>query len=117
MPPPCSGSPPDVDELEGSAEPDPALDVALPHALVGLVGEGRHRPVVRCYRPAATVAFGRRDSFLPGFARAAAAARRLGFTPVIRGAGGRGAAYDEGCLVFDEVMPAVESTSGIEERF
>lgn len=107
----------DVDLLEGRAGEDPALDVALPHALVGLVGEGRHRPVVRCYQPAPTVAFGRRDSFLPGFAGAAAAARRRGFTPVIRGAGGRAAAYDEACLVFDEVMPASESTTAVQERF
>jgi lipoate-protein ligase A len=48
---------------------------------------------------------------------AAAAARRLGYTPVIRGAGGRAAAYDEGCLVFDEIMPAEDSTSGIQARF
>ncbi len=107
----------EVDLLEGRAGAEPALDVALPHALVGLVAEGRHRPVVRCYRPAATVAFGRRDSFLAGFADAAAAARRRGFTPVIRGAGGRAAAYDPGCLVFDEVMAAEESIAGIHDRF
>jgi octanoyl-[GcvH]:protein N-octanoyltransferase len=107
----------EVDLLEGRAGEDPALDVALPHALVGLVGEGRHRPVIRTYRPAATLAFGRRDSFLAGFPSAAAAARERNFTPVIRGAGGRAAAYDEGCLVIDEIMPAAESTSGIQERF
>ncbi len=55
--------------------------------------------------------------FLPGFASAAAAARRRGFTPVIRGAGGRAAAYDEGCLVFDEIMPAADSMAGIQARF
>jgi octanoyl-[GcvH]:protein N-octanoyltransferase len=115
MPPPSSGSRPEVDLLERSAGADPALDVALPHALVGLVAEGRHRPVLRAYRPAPTVAFGRRDTFLPGFAQAVAVARRRGFTPVIRGAGGRAAAYDDGCLIFDEVMPA--DGSGIRERF
>jgi lipoate-protein ligase A len=36
---------------------------------------------------------------------------------VIRGAGGRAAAYDEGCLVFDEIMPAADSTAGIQARF
>jgi len=107
----------DVELVEGRAGEDPALDVALPHALVGLAGESRQRPVVRCYQPAPTLAFGRRDSFLPGFAAAAEAARRRGFTPVIRGAGGRAAAYDEGCLVFDEVMRATESAVGIQERF
>ncbi len=104
----------EVDLVEGRAADDPALDVALPHALLELVASGR-RPVVRCYRPTATVAFGRRDRLLPGFARAADAARRRDFTPVIRGAGGRAAAYDQGCLIFDEIMPADESA--IRERF
>lgn len=107
----------EVELLDGRAGADPALDVALPHALVGLVAEGRHGPVLRSYQPAPTVAFGRRDAFLPGFAAAAAAAHRQGFTPVVRGAGGRAAAYDQGCLVFDEIMPAAESIAGIQERF
>jgi octanoyl-[GcvH]:protein N-octanoyltransferase len=115
MPPRCSGSLPDVDFITGSAGEDPALDVALPHALLDLVATRRRRPALRCYRPAATVAFGRRDTFLPGFASAVTAARRHGFTPVVRGAGGRAAAYDEGCLIFDEAMPA--DGSQIRERF
>jgi lipoate-protein ligase A len=36
---------------------------------------------------------------------------------VLRGAGGRAAAYDEGCLVLDEIMPSADSMSGIHERF
>jgi lipoate-protein ligase A len=115
MPPPCSGSRADVDLVEGSAGGEPALDVALPHAVLDLVAAGRRPPLLRCYRPGATVAFGRRDVFLPGFATAAATARRHGFTPVIRGAGGRAAAYGEGSLIIDEVMPA--DGSQIRERF
>ena len=106
-----------MDLLVGPAGADPALDVALPHALLGLVAEGRRGGVLRLYRPHPTVAFGRRDSFLPGFAQAAAAAQRLGFTPVIRGAGGRAAAYDGGCLVIDEIVPEADSTIGIQARF
>jgi octanoyl-[GcvH]:protein N-octanoyltransferase len=107
----------EVDLLERRAGADPALDVALPHALLALIASGR-RPVVRCYRPAATVAFGRQDRFLPGFAAAAAAARRHGFVPVVRGTGGRAAVYDEGCLILDEIMPAdVPWPGGIGERF
>ena len=106
-----------MDLLEGSAGADPALDVALPHALLGLVAEGRLGPVLRSYRPQPTVAFGRRDTFLPGFDRAVAAARKRAFAPVVRGAGGRAAAYDGGCVVFDEVMPAPDSMTGIQERF
>ena len=82
-----------------------------------MVATGAHPPVVRCYRPLATVAFGRRDGFLPGFSRAGAAARRHGFDPVIRAAGGRAAAYDEGCLVFDEIMPERDSMGSVHERF
>jgi octanoyl-[GcvH]:protein N-octanoyltransferase len=108
---------PTVDLLEGSAGADPALDVALPHALLGLVAQGRRGPVIRSYRPRPTVAFGRRDSFLPGFASARDGARRRGYAPVVRGAGGRAAAYDEGCLVFDEIMPAADSMAGIQARF
>ena len=106
-----------MDLLEGSAGGDPALDVALPHALLALVADGRRDAVLRSYRPQPTVAFGRRDTFLPGFERAVAAARQRAFTPVVRGAGGRAAAYDGGCLVFDEVMPAEDSMSGIQARF
>lgn len=107
----------DVELLEGPAGADPALEVALPQALLAMVAAGRRGPVLRCYRPPPTVAFGRRDGFLPGFSRAAVAAERRGFAPVIRGAGGRAAAYDEGCLVFDEILPAPHSMSGIRERF
>ncbi|MBV9604920.1 MAG: hypothetical protein JO027_07430 [Solirubrobacterales bacterium] len=105
----------DVDLVEAGAGGDPVLDVAVAHALLDLVAAARRRPVLRCYRPGATVAFGRRDTFLPGFATAVAAARAHGFAPVIRGAGGRAAAYDEGCLIFDEVMAA--DGSQIRERF
>lgn len=106
-----------MDLLDGPAGADPALDVALPHALLALVAQGSRGPLLRCYRPHATVAFGRRDTFLPGFSRAVAAARRRDYSPVIRGAGGRAAAYDEGCLVFDEIMPAADSMAGIQARF
>ncbi|MBO0712726.1 MAG: hypothetical protein J2P47_15755 [Acetobacteraceae bacterium] len=82
-----------------------------------MVATGRHPPVLRCYRPSPTVAFGRRDGFLPGFSRATAAARRHGFEPVIRAAGGRAAAYDEGCLVFDEIMREPDSMRSVRERF
>jgi octanoyl-[GcvH]:protein N-octanoyltransferase len=106
-----------VDLVEGPAGGDPVLDVAMAHALLELVAAGQRPPVVRCYRPHPTVAFGRRDRFLEGFSDAAAEARRHRFTPVIRGAGGRAAAYHQGCLIFDEVMSAGASTVGIRERF
>jgi octanoyl-[GcvH]:protein N-octanoyltransferase len=108
---------PAVDLLQDRAGDDPVLDMAVASALLEMVASGERRPVVRGYRPLPTVAFSRRDTFLPGFGRAAAAAERRGFTPVIRAAGGRAAAYDPGCLVLDEIMPAADSMSAIRERF
>jgi lipoate-protein ligase A len=109
--------PPDVEMLEGRVGHDPALEVALAPVLLDAVARGERGPVLRCYRPPRTVAFGRRDTFLAGFASAASAARDHGFVPVIRAPGGQAAAYDEGCLVLDEVMPAKDSLTGIQDRF
>ncbi|MGH2892418.1 MAG: lipoyl protein ligase domain-containing protein [Solirubrobacteraceae bacterium] len=106
-----------ADLIEGRAGDDPVLDLALATALLAQVASGRRGPVIRVYRPLPTVAFGRRDSFLEGFARAAAAARRADFTPAIRSAGGRAAAYHEECLVIDEIVPARDAMAEVDARF
>lgn len=62
-------------------------------------------PQVRVYCPEKTVAFSRRETFLPGFEAAQNAARELGFEPVVRPAGGRAVAYHLGSVVFDLVIP------------
>jgi len=64
------------------------------------------RALLRVYRPLPTVAFSRRESLMPTFEAAAAAARSHGFAPVIRLAGGRAVAYDEDCLVIDLLTPS-----------
>lgn len=60
---------------------------------------------IRAYRPIPTVAFSRRESLMPEFAAASAAARGFGFDPVIRLAGGRAVAYDQTCLIIDLMAP------------
>jgi len=65
-------------------------------------GDGPER-LLRLYTPAPTLALTRRESLMPGYDLAVAAAERLGFTPAIRPTGGRAAAYDGTCLVFDLV--------------
>ncbi len=94
-----------------------ALEVAIAGALLDAVAGGNTGPILRIYRPAPTVAFGRQDRFRQGFAAASAAARAHGFTPVLRAPGGHAAAYDEGALVIDEVRPERDPISGIQERF
>jgi len=65
-------------------------------------GDGPER-LLRLYTPASALALTRRESLMPGYDLAVSAAQRLGFTPAIRPPGGRAAAYDETCLVFDLV--------------
>jgi octanoyl-[GcvH]:protein N-octanoyltransferase len=95
----------------------PALEVAVSHALVERVSDGALGPVVRLYRPAPTLAFGRLDALRPGFPAAAAAARDLGFEPVLRAPGGHAVAYHGGCLGIDEVIPDHDPIAGLQERF
>src|SRR5581483_8424636 len=65
---------PAADLLTGSAGTDAALDVALSAVLLDAVAGGRRPATIRIYRPVATVAFGRRDSFAAGFGEACRAA-------------------------------------------
>jgi octanoyl-[GcvH]:protein N-octanoyltransferase len=94
----------------------PALEVAVSHALVEEVSESRCA-VLRVYRPAPTVAFGRLDALRPGFADAVAAARSHGFEPVLRAPGGHAVAYHEGCLGIDELLGEDDPIAGMHERF
>jgi octanoyl-[GcvH]:protein N-octanoyltransferase len=71
-------SPLDVDLLRGRLGRDAALEVALAAVLLDAVARGQRGPVLRSYRPPPTAAFGRRDTFLPGFAAAAEAAAVMG---------------------------------------
>lgn len=95
----------------------PALEVAVAHALVEQVNDGLYDAVLRVYRPAPTVAFGRLDRLRPGFAAAVAAARRHGFEPVLRAPGGHAVAYHEGCLGFDELLGEPDPIVGMHDRF
>jgi octanoyl-[GcvH]:protein N-octanoyltransferase len=109
-----------VDLLRGALEPgaDAALEAAVAHALVRRVSSGESGPVLRVYRPhTPVVAFGRRDSRLPGFPAAVDAVLAAGFTPVIRTQGGRAVAYTEDSLVVDHVGPLPGPPRGLDERF
>jgi octanoyl-[GcvH]:protein N-octanoyltransferase len=97
---------------------DEALEVAVARALVRRAAQGEHGPVVRVYRPRTpVVAFGRRDTLLPGFPAAVRAARDAGFTPVVRAPGGRAVAYTEQSLVVDHVSPEADAFAGTDRRF
>jgi lipoate-protein ligase A len=95
--------------LAAAARSDPRVD-AWP-------GQGADDELLRLTRPAATLSFSRLDTLAPGFTEAAARARAHGFTPVVRGRGGRAAAYHEGCLLLDHVGVDVDARMRITARF
>jgi octanoyl-[GcvH]:protein N-octanoyltransferase len=96
---------------------DPALDVALGHALLERAARGDIGPTLRVYRPGPTCAFGRLDTLAAGFQAAVEAARARRFTPVLRQPGGHAAAYDSGALCVDEVRPEAEAIPALQARF
>jgi octanoyl-[GcvH]:protein N-octanoyltransferase len=96
---------------------DPALDVAVGHALLERAARGEIEPTLRVYRPGPTCAFGRLDTLAPGFGAAVAAARAHGFEPVLRQPGGHAAAYDAGALCIDHVRPEAEAIPRLQARF
>jgi octanoyl-[GcvH]:protein N-octanoyltransferase len=103
--------------LRDSFPESPALDVAVSHALLTRVARGELEPMVRLYRPAPTLAFGRLDALRPGFAEAGDAARDAGFAPIVRLAGGHAAAYHEQSLIYEEIVAQRDVTAGLHDRF
>ncbi|MBO0895848.1 lipoate--protein ligase family protein [Arthrobacter sunyaminii] len=91
------------------------LDFAL--GMLDAAKRGELGPTLRLYRPRPTVALGQRDARLPGFDDAVRACRAQGFEPLVRKAGGRAAAYHQGCLVVDHVEPGTNAVAGSRARF
>ncbi len=81
------------------------------------VAAGELPPAARVFRPGPTMAFGRLDALRPGYGKARDAARRHGFTPVLRLGGGHAAGYDVGSVVVELITPQRVVAEGIEERF
>ncbi len=96
----------------------PAL-LAAAAAAAAAAGSGHHPAdeLLRLTRPAPTLSFSRLDTHAPGFALAAARAVEHGFTPVVRGRGGRATAYHEGCVVLDHLGVDPDARVRITTRF
>jgi octanoyl-[GcvH]:protein N-octanoyltransferase len=96
---------------------DPALDAAVSRAVMQRVSEGELPETLRLARPAAVVAFAKRDVLAPGYAAALAAARAHGFGAILRLAGGRAAVFHEGTLELAHARPDPDPKPGIHDRF
>ena len=103
--------------LHDSFPDDPALDTAVSRAVMHRVAAGELPETLRLARPAAVVAFAKRDALAPGYARALAAARARGFGAVLRLAGGRAAIFHEGTLELAHAVPDPDPKAGIHARF
>jgi lipoate-protein ligase A len=109
-----------LEVIRGSGLPagsDAAAELARAAELLDEVKRGLRGGTLRLYRPRPTLAFGQRDTRLPGFGDAQAASRARGFEPVVRKAGGRAAAYHGGTLIVDHIEPAREAMVGHRHRF
>lgn len=102
-----------TDDAVGS----PALDTAISRVLLERVDRGELPATLRLSRPPRVLAFSSRDARTPGFDAAVAAAEAVGFTPILRLAGGRPAVFTESTLAFAWSVPAEEPMTGIAERF
>jgi octanoyl-[GcvH]:protein N-octanoyltransferase len=96
---------------------DPALDAGVSRAVMHRVAQGALPETLRLARPAAVVAFAKRDALAPGYARALAAGRVRGFGAILRLAGGRAAVFHEGTLELAHAVPDPDPKPGIHDRF
>nr|WP_307008090.1 lipoate--protein ligase family protein [Sinomonas atrocyanea] len=103
--------------MGGSAGGGAAAELGRAMELLDEVKRGARGGTLRLYRPQRTLAFGQRDTRLPGFEAARSAALAHGFEPVVRRAGGRAAAYHAGTLIVDHIEPAREAMVGHRHRF
>jgi lipoate-protein ligase A len=103
--------------LRGTVPGGAATQLALSQAVLDRVASGWAPVVARLYVPGPTVAFGRLDTFSLGFDAAVAAAREHGFEPVVRGPGGRAAAYHEGSLVVELAAADEDPRAAIGARY
>ncbi len=94
-----------------------AADLNAAIGLLKRVQAGELGPMIRLYRPQPTMAFGQRDVRLPGYERARQICLEHGYTPVVRKAGGRAAAYHPGSLVLDHLEPHPDAIAGALPRF
>jgi octanoyl-[GcvH]:protein N-octanoyltransferase len=103
--------------LADSFPDDPALDTAISRAVMHRVAAGELPETLRLARPAAVVAFAKRDALSPGYGWALEAARARGFGAILRLAGGRAAIFHEGTLELAHAVPDPDPKPGIHARF
>ena len=94
-----------------------ALGTGVSMAVLRRVARGDLPSTVRLHRTGRILAFGRIDRLAPGYPQAVAIARRHGFEPIERMAGGRAAVFTEGTLCFSWASRIRSMAAGTHDRF
>jgi octanoyl-[GcvH]:protein N-octanoyltransferase len=95
----------------------PAFGTGVSEAILARVARGELPPTFRLHRPSRELAFAKQDRVAAGFGDAVRAARRIGFEPVVRIAGGRAAVFHEGTLAIAWAQPDPRPVARIRDRF
>jgi octanoyl-[GcvH]:protein N-octanoyltransferase len=104
--------------VQGPSGGGPVFDLAVSQAVLRRVGRGELPTTLRVYRPTdPTVVFGRLDTHRSGVTAAVRASFDAGFTPAVRGTGGRAVAYTRAALVLDQVSADPAGPDQIQARF
>jgi lipoate-protein ligase A len=107
-----------IELLRESNPTRPELDMGITGAILHSIAARCAPATIRIFRPGPTVAFGRRDKHLPGFAAAGRVALAHGYTPLLRHAGGHAVVYDNNSIIIDVPRPEEEHLVGnFEARF
>ena len=110
--------PPDaIDLIDRSFAGQAALGTGVSMAVLRRVARGDLPPTVRLHRTGRILPFGRIDRLAPGYPQAVAIARRRGFEPIERMAGGRAAVFTEGTLCFSHASRIRTMAAGTHDRF
>ena len=100
------------------AFPDrPAFGTAVSRAILIRVAAGELPPTFRVHCPGRVLAFSRRDRASHGYPEAADRARRGGFDPVLRLAGGRAAVFGDRTLACAWAVPDPRPSRRTTDRF
>jgi octanoyl-[GcvH]:protein N-octanoyltransferase len=108
---------PAIDLIDASFGEHAALGTGVSAAILRRVARGDLPTTMRLHRTGRILAFGRVDRLSPGYRSALELARRHGYEPIERMAGGRAAVFHEGTLAFSRATREPALRAGTGERF
>ena len=101
----------------GGLKRDAPLDTAISRAILQRVNSGELPATLQVGMPHRVVAFGKHDTFAPGFMRAVGIAKDQAFDTTVRIAGGRAVVFHPGTVRFAWTVPEVEPANTMHFRF